>query len=167
MVSVNQDVVTCGALGFPPLIALLARYGLGTVIVLPSEIIPGSFWGDREAGLIGDQLYLRSDTPIHSAFHEACHWICMDSQRRTHLHTDAGGEIAEENGVCYLQILLADYLPGYGRERMMQDMDKWGYTFRLGSAKAWFSEDAEDARQWLLTHSLLDNNNHPLWQPRP
>ena len=48
---------------------------------------------------------------------------------------DAGGDDAEENAVCYLQILWADALPGFGRERMFLDMDAWGYTFRLGSAR--------------------------------
>jgi hypothetical protein len=37
----------------------------------------------------------------------------------------------------------------------MQDMDAWGYTFRLGSARAWFEEDAEDARTWLQQRGLL------------
>ena len=31
----------------------------------------------------------------------------------------------------------------------MADMDAWGYTFRLGSAHAWFEHDAEDAREFL------------------
>ena len=33
------------------------------------------------------------------------------------LDTDAGGDYDEENGVCYLQILLADEIPGFGRAR--------------------------------------------------
>ena len=37
-----------------------------------------------------------------------------------------------------------------GRERMFSDMDRWGYSFRLGSARAWFNEDAEDAISFLL-----------------
>ncbi len=37
----------------------------------------------------------------------------------------------------------------------MQDMDSWGYTFRLGSARAWFEQDAEDARAWLEERNLL------------
>jgi hypothetical protein len=57
--------------------------------------------------------------------------------------------------VCYLQILLADSLPGVGRERLMQDMDEWGYSFRLGNTRAWFEGDAQDARQWLLTHGVI------------
>ena len=67
----------------------------------------------------------------------------MDAGRRRGLDTDAGGDYDEENAVCYLQILLADELPGFGRARMMADMDAWGYSFRLGSAQAWFERDAE------------------------
>ena len=43
-------------------------------------------------------------------------------------------------------VLLADQLAGYDRERMMNDMDAWGYSFRLGSTQAWVERDAEDAR---------------------
>ena len=49
---------------------------------------------------------------------------------------------------------------------MMRDMDDWGYTFRLGSAKRWFQEDAEDARQWLLEQQLIDARNLPTWKLR-
>ena len=80
--------------------------------------------------------------------------------------TDAGGEVSEENAVCYLQILLADELPEMGRARMCADMDAWGYTFRLGSAGAWFERDAEDARKWLWQHGLIDRAQRPLWQLR-
>jgi hypothetical protein len=90
----------------------------------------------------------------------------MDRERRARLHTDAGGECLEENGVCYLQILLADELPGVGRERMWADMDAWGYSFRLGSARAWFEQDAEDARNWLIQHGVLDEHERPLWRLR-
>jgi hypothetical protein len=123
--------------------------------------VPGSYWGDEEAGLVGDVLYLRADTPVHSALHEACHFICMDRARRRRLDTDAGGDFDEENAVCYLQILLADGLAGCGRTRMWADMDAWGYTFRLGSAKAWFEQDAEDARGWLLEHGVIDAAGRP------
>jgi hypothetical protein len=90
----------------------------------------------------------------------------MDAARRNDLHTDAGGDYAEENGVCYLQILLADHLPGVGRARLMQDMDAWGYSFRLGSTARWFAEDAEDARDWLITHGLIDAADKPTWRLR-
>jgi hypothetical protein len=118
-------------------------------------VIPGSYWGEREAGLIGSRIFAREDTPLHSLLHETAHYICMDPARRQDLHRDAGGDDAEECAVCYLQILLADAVPECGRERMWRDMDAWGYSFRLGSAQAWFERDAEDARQWLERRGLL------------
>lgn len=145
---------------------LLARFGLQLVELPLQADIPGSHWGDSEAGLIGTQVFVRPDTPVHSLLHEACHAICMDNLRRQHLHTDAGGDDAEENAVCYLQILLADALPGFGRARALADMDAWGYSFRLGSAKAWFEQDAADDRQWLFDHQLIDANNQPIWRLR-
>lgn len=139
-----------------PLENLLARFGLALVNVPDAAVIPGSYWGESEAGLIGNRLYLRADTPVHSVLHEACHFICMDPARRARVERDAGGDDAEENAVCYLQILLADQLPGCDRERLCQDMDDWGYTFRLGAARSWFDHDAEDARDWLASRGLID-----------
>lgn len=134
--------------------------------VKDEEAIPGSFWGDSEAGLIENRLLVRRDTPVHSALHEACHYICMDNERRSGLHTDAGGGYDEENGVCYLQILLADHIPGMGRSRMFQDMDVWGYSFRLGSSRAWFEKDAEDAVEWLMGYGLISEGHEPCWNVR-
>ena len=108
-------MLTCSELGREPLAGLLGCYGLGVEWVSAESEIPGSYWGESEAGLIGDHLFVRDDTPVHSALHEACHYICLDADRRARLHTDAGGECIEENGVCYLQLLLADQLPGVGR----------------------------------------------------
>jgi hypothetical protein len=85
----------------------------------------------------------------------------MDPARRGTLDTDAGGDYDEENAVCYLQILLADAVPGLGRARMLADMDAWGYTFRLGSARAWFEQDAADARAWLRDRALIDGDGRP------
>ena len=135
--------------------ALLGAQGLQVEWLAPDVDIPGSYWGESEAGLVGDRLYLRPDTPVHSALHEACHWLCMDADRRSGLHTDAGGDDIEESAVCYLQILLADCLPGVGRARLMRDMDAWGYSFRLGSTASWFETDADDARAWLRSRGLL------------
>jgi len=135
---------------------LLSEYGIEIVPIVANADIPGSHWGECEAGLIENRLYLRADTPLHSALHEACHYICMDDNRRSGLHTDAGGDYDEENAVCYLQILLAEDLPGFGRTRAFADMDAWGYSFRLGSTQAWFEQDAEDARQWLITAGVID-----------
>jgi hypothetical protein len=138
---------------------LLDRYGLILTVVAPDEVIPGSYWGEREAGLIGSKIYVRLDTPLHSVLHEGAHFVCMTPERRAGLDTDAGGDDAEENAVCYLQLLWAAVLPHVGHDRMCRDMDEWGYTFRLGSAATWFAQDAEDARLWLLHQKLIDQEN--------
>ncbi len=163
----NPDaVLRVGEQAMAPVERLLARYGLVLRHSSDGAAIPGSFWGDEEAGLVGDQLWVRADTPLHSLLHEACHYVCMDAARRTALDTDAGGDYDEENGVCCLQILLADEIPGCGRDRMMADMDAWGYSFRLGSARAWFERDAEDARDWLRSHGILNALGKPTFTLR-
>lgn len=148
-------VLTVEAVGLDRLAAALAGHGLRVVEVPAGAAIPGSYWGAPEAGLIGARLYVRPDTPVHSALHEAAHFICMGPERQQALERDAGGDFDEENAVCYLQILLADRVPGMGRARMLADMDAWGYTFRLGSARRWFEEDAADARAWLAARGLV------------
>jgi hypothetical protein len=145
---------------------LLDRYGLTLQLVAPDEVIPGSYWGEREAGLLGSKIFARLDTPLHSVLHEGAHFICMTPERRAGLDTDAGGDHAEENAVCYLQIILAGQLPNVGPQRMCADMDAWGYTFRLGSAGQWFEHDAEDARDWLIRHGLLDSEGRPTYACR-
>ena len=135
---------------------LLARYGLDLSLTAPQEVIPGSYWGETEAGLKGNHLFARLDTPLHSILHETSHYICMTPERRAGLDRDAGGDDQEESAVCYLQVLLADELAGVGRERLCEDMDAWGYSFRLGSTRAWFNGDAEDARLWLVREGVID-----------
>jgi hypothetical protein len=146
---------------------LLRRFEpLNPTPVEPGAVIPGSFWGEPEAGLVGARIYLRADTPVHSALHEAAHFICMDAHRRAGLDTNAGGDFAEEDAVCYLQLLMAEQLAGVGKDRLCEDMDAWGYSFRLGSAAAWFAQDAEEARDWLLQHRLIDAEGCPTWRLR-
>ena len=142
--------------------SLLARYGLSLARVADGVPIPGSFWGDDEAGIIGNTVYVRSDTPVHSLLHEAGHLIVLPAERREEVHTDATDSIEEEDAVCYLQIVLGDTLPGVGRRRIMSDMDAWGYSFRLGSARAWFEQDAENARAWLVARGLLTEAGEPV-----
>mgnify|MGYP001820492897 CR=1 FL=1 len=148
------------------LTGLLANFGLLIRVIADDQPIPGSFWGDEEAGLLGSIVLVRADTPLHSILHEACHYICMDEVRRARLDTNAGGDYEEENAVCYLQILLAGEIPGLGRDRMMADMDAWGYSFRLGSARAWFERDAADAHAWLQHHGLVSATGKPTFQRR-
>lgn len=142
--------------------ALLARFGIGLIFVADPEAIPGSYWGEPEAGLVGTFLYVRADTPIHSVLHEACHVICMEESRRASLRTDAGGDDLEECAVCYLSILLADQVLSYDRKTMFRDMDSWGYSFRLGSARTWFETDSEDAVGWLRRRGIIDAGDNVL-----
>jgi hypothetical protein len=161
-----MPVLLCSDIKLDHLQNLLSRYGMEVVKVALHEHIPGSFWQPPEAGLVGNTLYVRDDTPVHSALHEACHYICMDQQRRENLDTDAGGGYEEEDGVCYLQILLSEHIAEMGRERMFSDMDEWGYSFRLGSSRAWFEQDAEDAVAWLQQYGLIDKHIQPVWRVR-
>jgi hypothetical protein len=149
-----------------PMSRLLESHGLQLEVIPPGEPIPGSYWGETEAGLIAHTLYARSDTPVHSVLHEACHYICMDAARRGSLHTDARGDDIEEVAVCYLQALLADRIDGYSRKQLFADMDAWGYNFRLGSTQAWFEQDADDARDWLRRHQLIDETDVPRMRRR-
>jgi len=161
-----QDITYVTHCGIPVLAQILARFGLQLHLVTAGETIAGSYWGESEAGLLAHTLYVRLDTPLHSALHEACHFVCMDTSRRNQLSRDAGGDYAEENAVCYLQILLADEFSHFGRMRMQSDMDAWGYTFRLGSARAWFEQDADDARTWLQHAGLIDSDSKITWRVR-
>jgi hypothetical protein len=161
-----SEVTRCTPEHIDSLNTLLGRYGMQIGHVAADAPIPGSFWGGSEAGLVGDRLFLRGDTPLHSALHEACHFICMDERRRRQLHTDAGGDVAEENAVCYLQGLMADRIRAYDRGRLFADMDAWGYSFRLGSARAWFEQDADDARTWLLERGIINEQQRLTGQLR-
>ena len=153
--SAGPDVLRLADIGFDAPSALLARHGLELIPVVDHAPIPGSYWGEPEAGVIASKVYARGDTPLHSLLHEACHLLVADPARRASIHTDASDSLEEEDATCYLQILLADALPGFGRERAFADMDAWGYSFRLGSARAWFDHDAADARAFLQTRGLL------------
>ena len=156
-----ESVVLLADLNSDEIPELLAAYGAELVRVPAGAAIPGSYWGDTEAGLIGAAVYVRADTPAHSFLHELSHYICMDSVRRAALTTDAGGTDDEECGVCYLEVLLAERCSGFGAARCLADMDAWGYSFREGSARGWFDGDGRHARAWLLAHDLIDAVSRP------
>jgi len=161
-----MSILTCADIEFTQLQQLLGKYDLKIHLVEDNKKIPGSWFGEPEAGIIENNLYIRNDTPVHSALHESCHYICMSADRREKLHTNAGGDYDEENGVCYLSILLSQYIEGFGLERMLSDMNEWGYTFRLGSSKRWFEEDAQDAVDWLEKNKIIMPVNKPTWSIR-
>ncbi len=143
--------------------AVLARFGLRLRRVPAGAAIPGSYWGGCEAGLIGRRLYARGDTPLHSLLHEAGHYVCLHPARRARLHTDAGSDDLEEAAVCYLQLCLAPACRVPTR-RLCVDMDRWGYSFRLGSTAEWFAHDAGDARAWLIERRVLDAEGALTWR---
>ena len=159
--SPTATVVLLAELDGAQIDALLAAYGARLERVPADVEIPGSYWRDTEAGLIGHTLYVRADTPAHSFLHELSHFVCMDDARRAALATDAGGTDEEECGVCYLQVLLAERLDRFGGDRCLRDMDTWGYSFREGSASAWFDGDGAHARVWLFDHGLVDSAGQP------
>jgi len=161
-----MSVLFCSEIKLAELRLLLGRFSIQLHLVEDSEKVPGSWFGDPEAGIINNHLYVRNDTPVHSALHESSHYICMSPDRRKNLHTNAGGDYDEENAVCYLSILLSEFINDFGCERMLKDMDEWGYTFRLGSSKAWFEDDSQDTLDWLLKYNLIDKNNKPNWLVR-
>lgn len=149
--------MTLAQIHFGDAAALLAGFGLILHHIADGAEIPGSYWGAPEAGIIASNVYVRNDTPVHSMLHEACHLIVLPADKRALVDTDATDSVAEEDATCYLQIVLAGRLPGVGSARLMADMDAWGYTYRLGSTRAWFEGDAEDARRWLIDRQLPVN----------
>jgi hypothetical protein len=157
------DVLRIRDIEFSHAAALLARYGLVLEPVAEGAAIPGSYWGECEAGLIGSTVFVRDDTPVHSLLHEACHLIVLPPERRRSVHTDATDSVEEEDAVCVLQSLLAEKLPGVGRDRLLADMDRWGYSFRLGSARAYVENDAEDTWRWLHARDLIDSQRRLRW----
>lgn len=161
-VAAEAPVLTCRELPAGALAELLAGYGIEPVAVAAGAPIPASWFGAPEAGIRGRRLFVRGDTPVHSALHEACHLVCATVEGRGPIDADAGGGYDEEDAVCYLQILLAGRLDGFGRDRALADMDAWGYSFRLGSAAAWFERDAGDARGWLAARGLVDRAGEPV-----
>ena len=150
------DVLALADVAFDDTARLLSRFGLALVRVADAAAIPGSYWGEPEAGIVGNTVYARADTPVHSLLHEAAHLIVLSPERRVSVHTDATDSIEEEDAVLVLQALLADALSGAGRARILADMDTWGYTFRLGSASAYVEHDADTAWQWLADRGLVE-----------
>lgn len=149
-----SPVLLTGEVAFGDLHALLAGFGLELHRVEDGAPIPGSYWGEPEAGIIAHHVYVRDDTPVHSLLHEACHLIVLPPEKRALVHTDATDSVPEEDATCYLQVVLAGRIPGVGSDRLMADMDAWGYTYRLGSTRAWFEQDARETREWLLQRGL-------------
>lgn len=107
----EPNVTRVGDIAFADAQRLLAAHELRLHHVAAGEPIPGSYWGEPEAGIIASDVYVRDDTPVHSMLHEACHLIVLPPERRAQVHTDATDSVPEEDATCYLQIVLAGHLP--------------------------------------------------------
>jgi len=148
------------------IVPFLQQYGLKLMRVANQTPIPYSFWGNSEAGRKNTQMYVRDDTPLHSLLHETAHYVCMSETQRQSDLVDAGGSALEEAACCYLQLLWSNHIAGFNMREHMQNMDAWGYSFRLGSTQRWFNEDSEDARQWLHKHEIIRADRVPTWKKR-
>jgi hypothetical protein len=162
----RPTVLCCADVGEPLLRRIAGSYDVSVEWLAAGATVSGSFWGEPEAGIVGRRIYVRPDTPVHSFLHELCHIVCVSLERREQLDGDAGSDDLEESAVCYLQLVLAEQLPGVGRQRLMQDMDAWGYSFRLGATQRWFEDDADDARAWLVGEGLLQADGEPVFRLR-
>ncbi len=59
---------------------LPARYNLELIVVDNEEKIPGSFWGDSEAGLVSNKLYARLDTNAEDALNWLKYQLLLTDQ---------------------------------------------------------------------------------------
>ena len=139
----------------PP--SLLAGFGLRLVLLPAGADIPGTYWGAPEAGLSGDQLFVRPDTPVHSVLHEAAHFLCMPPSAAPACTGTRAATWPRRtpSATCRSCWERSSGAAGWSRERLFADMDAWGYSFRLGSTRRWFEEDADEALAWLRDRGLV------------
>ena len=161
-----MDVLRLHDVDESELAALLARFQLGLKRVPVSAAIPGSYWGDSEAGLGASDLYAREDTPVHSVLHETGHFVCMTPEPRKRLFRDAGGGDAEENAVCYLQVLLSEQLPCISKARLFRDMDTWGYSWHASTRAVLVARDhrAGNGDGYRHHHGRLHDGGRSRWR---
>ena len=88
-------------LSFDSVAVLLGKYKLSIELIPGDQTINGSFWGEPEAGVVGNRVFVRGDTPVHSLLHETCHIVCMTPERRQKLKGDAGGDdLVKQGMIC-------------------------------------------------------------------
>ena len=142
-----QTPLTCCCLrdiGFDDVAALLARYGLAARARRRRRADPRQLLGRTRSRPDRPRVHARDDTPVHSLLHEAAHLIVLPPERARRAyrrHRFGRGRRRRLRAA-----VAARRRPARRRPRaLMADMDAWGYTFRLGSARAYFERDAEDA----------------------
>jgi hypothetical protein len=62
--------------------------------------------------------------------------------------------------------LLADEVEGYDQEQLLNDIDAWGYSFRMVSAHRRFTHYAEEVQKWLIDHNILNIHGELTWNLR-
>ena len=72
--------------------ALLGKFKLSVDLMPDDATINGSYWGEPEAGIVGNRVLVRRDTPVHSLLHETCHIVCMTPERRQRFKGDGNAE---------------------------------------------------------------------------
>ncbi|MDB6163306.1 MAG: hypothetical protein JWL98_738, partial [Xanthomonadaceae bacterium] len=60
--TINGDVLLLRDIAIADVTALLARYDLQLQVVPDGGPIPGSYWGEPEAGIISNVVHARADT---------------------------------------------------------------------------------------------------------
>ena len=118
--------------------------------------------------MIGATVYARADTPVHSLLHEAGHLIVLPPERRAaRAYRRHRFGRRRRRGLRAAGRCSATRCRASAATRVLADMDAWGYTFRLGSARAYVEHDAADAWRWLREHGLVDAGGcaHPRAAP--
>lgn len=82
MTGLAADVLNVGDANSEHLNLLMSAYGIQIVRLPDNADIAGSFWGAPEAGIVGTQVLVRDDTPLHSMLHESSHIVCMAPELR-------------------------------------------------------------------------------------
>ena len=88
----------------------------------------------------------------------------MSEERRKCLDRDAGGDDLEEAAVCYLQMLLADHLPGCRSRPADAGHGQPGVTVSGSAIRAAGSSRTLATRvDWLLDNGLISSADNPLF----
>ena len=93
---IPADVLRVGEVADASVVGLSRKFGVELRQFDAGEMLPGSYWGESEAGLRANVLSVRADTPLHSLLHELSHYVCMTPERRAGLDRDAGGDDEED-----------------------------------------------------------------------
>jgi len=140
----------------------LDRYGLSLHLVAPDEVIPARI-GASARRADGIQIFARLDTAGAFGAARGRPFYLHDAGTARRLGYRCRRRSCGRECVCYLQIILAQSLPNVGRERMCRDMDEWAIRSGWEAPRSGSIQDAEDARDWLMRHGVLDSQSRPTY----